>query len=240
VGEVEAMNALDSARAARNLAGIDAGTEFAVWGHSQGGHASLFTGENAATYAPELDLVAVAAGGPAPDPIDLFKVNVETTIGKVLIAMAMQSWAEVYDDASLDQIVAPSARPVVRDIARNCLYEKWQVLASVPSALALNVRFLSAPPWETEPWRTIASENTPGQQRIGVPVLVVQSEADTIITADVTRRYVDARCADGEEVEVLSLTGVGHVETGIDAAPDVADWIDARFAGEPVTASCEG
>jgi alpha-beta hydrolase superfamily lysophospholipase len=240
VGEVEAKNALDSARAARNLEGAGAGTEFAVWGHSQGGHASLFTGELAAAYAPELDLVAVAAGGPAPDPVGLFEVNVQTTVGKVLISMALQSWAEVYDDASLDQIVAPVARPVVRDIARNCLFGLGQMAASLPGALALKVRFLSTPPWETEPWRTIAAENTPGGAPTGVPMLVVQSEADTIITADVTRRYVEGRCEAGEQVELLSLTDTGHVETGIEAAPDVADWIDARFAGEPLTAVCSG
>lgn len=238
VGEVEAMNALDSARAARNLDGVDAGREFAVWGHSQGGHASLFTGEYAAPYAPELDLVAVAAGGPAPDPIELFKVNVETTVGKVLIAMALDSWAEVYDAASLDQIVAPAARPIVTDIARNCLYGQAQLLASVPGALALQLRFLSAPPWETEPWRTIAADNTPGQQPIGAPMLVVQSEVDTIITADVTRTYVEGRCAAGEQVEVLALTEANHLETGVEAAPEVAEWIDARFAGEAVAPGC--
>lgn len=240
VGKVEAANALDSARAARNMDGVDAGTDFAVWGHSQGGHASLFTGEHAASYAPELDLVAVAAGGPAPDPVDLFEVNIKTTVGKVLISMAIQSWAEVYDDASLDQIVAPVARPIVRDIARNCLFGVGQMAASLPGALALKVRFLSAPPWDTEPWRSIAAQNTPGSSPIDVPMLVVQSEADTIITADVTRRYVEGRCEAGEQVEMLSLTDVGHVETGIEAAPDVADWIDARFDGEPLTAACAG
>lgn len=238
VGEVEAQNALDIARAARNMEGVDAGSDIAVWGHSQGGHASLFTGERAATYAPELDLVAVAAGGPAPDPIDLFKVNIETTVGKVLISMAIQSWAEVYDDASLDQIVVPAARPIVRDIARNCLYGLEQIAASVPGALALKVRFISTPPWEAEPWRGIAADNTPGHEPIGVPMLVVQSEVDTIISAEVTKRYVEGRCEAGEDVELLLLEHANHVETGIEAAPTVADWVDARFAGEPLTAGC--
>jgi len=34
-------------------------------GHSQGGHASLYTGELAASYAPDLKLVSVAAAAPA-------------------------------------------------------------------------------------------------------------------------------------------------------------------------------
>ena len=53
VGTSEGMNALDSVRAARNLPEAGAGSDFAVWGHSQGGHASLFTGHLAASYAPD-------------------------------------------------------------------------------------------------------------------------------------------------------------------------------------------
>jgi pimeloyl-ACP methyl ester carboxylesterase len=121
VGESEAMNELDIVRAARNLAEASAGDELVVWGHSQGGHASLFTGQLAASYAPELHLVGVAAGGPVPNLEDLFKVNLKTTVGKVLISMALESWVKVYDDASLDQIVTPVARPLVGEIAKNCL-----------------------------------------------------------------------------------------------------------------------
>jgi uncharacterized membrane protein HdeD (DUF308 family) len=64
VGQSEAMNALDGVRAADNLTKAHASTDFVVWGHSQGGQASLFTGQLAATYAPELHLLGVAAGAP--------------------------------------------------------------------------------------------------------------------------------------------------------------------------------
>ena len=50
IGSGEARNVIDSVRAARNLPGTDAGTTYAVWGHSQGGHASLFTGDAAISY----------------------------------------------------------------------------------------------------------------------------------------------------------------------------------------------
>jgi pimeloyl-ACP methyl ester carboxylesterase len=85
VGESEAMNELDVVRAARNLTEAHAGDEFVVWGHSQGGHASLFTGQLAAGYAPELRLLGVVAGAPMPNLADLFQVNIRTTVGKILI-----------------------------------------------------------------------------------------------------------------------------------------------------------
>ena len=141
---------------------LHAGSDFAVWGHSQGGHASLFTGQLAASYAPELHLVGVAAGAPAPNLVELFKVNIETNVGKILMSMALSSWSRVYDAASLDQIVTPAARPAVTRIAERCLYDQSQILASVPSSLLLGLTFISTPPWEVEPWKTIIAQNTPG------------------------------------------------------------------------------
>ena len=61
VGVSEARAVLDSVRAARQLPDAAAGKRFAVWGHSQGGHAALFTGEQAAEYAPCLLYTSDAA-----------------------------------------------------------------------------------------------------------------------------------------------------------------------------------
>jgi len=238
VGESEAMNALDSVRAAHNLADANAGTEFAVWGHSQGGQASLFTGQVAASYAPELRLVGVAAGAPPTDLVALFKVNIETTVGKILMAMALRSWTQVYGDASLDQIVTPPARPAVVRIAGRCLYDQTQILASVPSSLLLGFTFLSTPPWEAEPWKTIIADNTPGAAPTGVPMLITQGEDDPIMTPDVTTRFVNELCANGETVDYRIMAGVAHLEAGHVAAPDVAAWIADRFAGEPAPNTC--
>jgi acetyl esterase/lipase len=63
---------LDSVRAARDMPDSGASDRFAVWGHSQGGHAALYTGELAARYAPDLKLVGVAAAAPATYLVELF------------------------------------------------------------------------------------------------------------------------------------------------------------------------
>ena len=229
---------MDSVRAARNLSEADAGSDFAVWGHSQGGHASLFTGQLAAGYAPELRLAGVAAGAPAPNLEELFGVNIETTVGRILIAMAIHSWARVYDDASLDQIVRPLARPLVGRIAQNCLYNPKQILASVPAALALDLTFLKAPPWETEPWNTILETNTPGAAPTGAPILVTQGDEDPIMPPETTAAFVDKLCAQGETVDLRVLAGTGHLVAGQVAVPQVVEWLADRFAGDPPSASC--
>src|ERR1700744_5915954 len=67
VGISEARAVIDSVRVAARLPGAGGGKKFVVWGHSQGGHAALFTGIIAQAYAPELDLLGVAAGAPASE-----------------------------------------------------------------------------------------------------------------------------------------------------------------------------
>jgi uncharacterized membrane protein HdeD (DUF308 family)/pimeloyl-ACP methyl ester carboxylesterase len=238
VGDSEAMNALDAVRAAQNLVEAKAGGDFVVWGHSQGGHAALFTGQLASTYAPELRLRGVAAGAPVPNLIELFEANIGTTVGKVLVSMALHSWAEVYDDADLNEVVAPAARPSVARIARHCLYSPREILASVPSALVLGLRFLSAPLWETEPWDRIAEENTPGQAETNAPILVVQGDDDHVVPSAVTSRLVDQLCADGETVVLRTYPGTPHLTTGNVAAPDVAAWIADRFEGKIAPTTC--
>ena len=202
------MNALDSVRAARNLDDAHVGTDFAVWGHSQGGQASLFTGQLAKTYATELHLVGVAAGAPAANLVERFKVKIETTVGKILVSMALRSWSQVYDDAELDQIVTPTARPVVENIAENCLYNQAQILSSVPGSLALKLSFLSTPPWDVAPWKSILAENTPGATPTGVPILITQGDADPIVAPETTAQLVDGLCGNGETVDYQLLPGV--------------------------------
>jgi hypothetical protein len=67
VGISEGRAVLDSVRVARSIPGAGGGLAFAVWGHSQGGQAALYTGILAQSYAPELKIVGVAAAAPATE-----------------------------------------------------------------------------------------------------------------------------------------------------------------------------
>jgi len=237
IGRPEGMDALDSVRAAHHLHDAHAGVEFALWGHSQGGQAALFAAQLAGSYAPGLRLVGVAAGAPVPNLIDLFKINSRTTIGKILIAMAMSSWERLYGAARLQHVLTPIARAAVASIAQQCLYGR-ELLAGLPSALLLNLTFAHRPPWNTEPWRTIAQQNAPGQTPIDVPVLITQGGSDQIVPAHLTARLAREMCGRGDVVQERVYPSVGHLEAGIVASPDVASWVAARFARRSAPSSC--
>ena len=68
VGESEGRAVLDSIRAVQAMPEAHAGRRTALLGFSQGGHAVLWANQIAPHYAPELDLVGVAALAPATLP----------------------------------------------------------------------------------------------------------------------------------------------------------------------------
>jgi acetyl esterase/lipase len=238
VGDAEASDVLDSVRAARGLTEAHAGSDFAVYGESQGGHSALFTGQLAHALAPELHLVGVVSAEPASDLVELLSASEGTTVGNILTAMALSSWAGVYQTARLQDIVTPVARPLVSKIAGFCIQNPNQILASVPAATALQLTFLSHPPWEKEPWRTILADNTP-RAEISFPLLVAQGLEDHVVAPAVQDRFVKELCQRGAALEYRTYPGAGHLDLPSIASGDITRWIADRFAGAPARNTCD-
>ncbi len=118
VGVSEARAVLDSVRAARALTGTQ--NRFAVWGHSQGGQAALFTGLLAKSYAPELNLAGIAAAAPATELGTLLDDDINSTGGRNLLSMTLWSWARVFG-APIDRVVDPAAIPTINLLADECI-----------------------------------------------------------------------------------------------------------------------
>ena len=237
VGASEAGNVLDSVRAARGLTAAHAGSRFAVYGESQGGHAALFTGQLAHAMAPELRLVGVAAAEPVSNPEAIFRAFEGTTVGNILAAMALSSWARVYPGAELQDIVTRGARPLVTRIARLCIQNRRQILASIPAATALKLTFLAGPPWDKEPWKTILADNTP-TAKVAFPLLLAQGLEDAVVAPTVQDRFVQEACRQGRGLEYRTYPGAGHLDLPSIAKDDITRWLAERFAGAPTTNTC--
>ena len=181
IGISEARAVLDSVRAARALPNTGASNRFAVWGHSQGGHAALYTGELAASYAPELKVVGVAAAAPATYLAELFDADKCTATGKELTAMTIYSWSKLYNTPATT-LVEPDAMGPFEQMAHDCIESvaEFQAITDAEKPLQTE-KFLKADPTETEPWRGVMLRNTPGQAPAGAPVLIAQGTADTTV-----------------------------------------------------------
>ena len=238
VGTSEADAVLDSVRAARAIPDAAAGARFAVWGHSQGGQAALFTGIEAARYAPELKLVGVAAAAPATDLTALVTDDLGTGGGNNITAMTLWSWARVYG-APMDKVVVAQAKPVIGHLTKLCIERWFDMFTRRGPTLALEKSFLKFNNFaEEEPWRRLLEENSPGPLPPDIPVFLAQGSADGLVRPTITEAYRAGLCRNGNRVEFVLLPGVGHAFIARDVAGAAVAWMAARFAGEPAPTNC--
>jgi acetyl esterase/lipase len=238
VGRSEARAVLDAVRAARALPGAEAGTRFAVWGHSQGGQAALFTGLIARDYAPELELVGVAAAAPATDLRTLLRDDLDTDGGRNVTAMTLWSWTRVYG-LPIDTLVLPKAMPAVDALANECIESVLDMVMRMVSQRGLRDGFLAVPDvTRIEPWTQLLQDNSPGALPRDVPLLLVQGSADTLVRPAVTRAYAARQCVAGGRVRLLMLPDVNHGFAGRDGAAAAVAWMADRLDGKPAPDEC--
>ena len=192
IGTSEGRSVLDAARAARAIPDSGAGSRLLLWGHSQGGQAVLFAAQDAQTYAPELELVAVAVAAPAVELGALLDDDIVDDSGVTLGAYSFQAYSSVYGPTTpgldLTSIVTPEGIAAIPQMAELCLFGQHGELHAVAGPLV--GKFLKADPSTVAPWSDLLEQNTAGASPIGVPMLVAQGEADALVEPATTQQYV--------------------------------------------------
>jgi acetyl esterase/lipase len=238
VGVSEARAVIDSVRAARSFSGLENSTRYAVWGHSQGGQAALFTGMIAKSYAPELQLVGVAAAAPATDLSTLMTDDLNTAGGRNLTAMTMWSWARVFN-APINEVVEPAAMPTVDALANQCIEGAFDLYVREKMSAPLATTFLSVKnPATVEPWKSLLVQNTVGNLSPDIPVFLSQGLSDGLVRPAVTQAFKERLCKAGSKVKMLLMPGVSHGFIGYDSADAAADWMADRFKGNAPPSDC--
>jgi acetyl esterase/lipase len=237
IGESEARSVLDSVRAARDMPHSGASNRFAVWGHSQGGHAALYTGEVAARYAPELKLYGVAAAAPATYLVELFDADASTS--QDLVAYSVLSWTRL-KGVPVTNVVEPQELPAFNRTAKDCIESvaEFEKIERDESPLKRG-QYLKVDPAKAEPWKGIMVDNSPGRGAAGAPVFIAQGTADTTVEPAITKRFAEALCARGTPVTFVSLPGVTHTFAARDSAAAALTWMTDRFRGAPPHSDCE-
>ena len=235
IGPTTAHALLDAARAASELLG-ETPPAITIWGFSQGGHAALFAGELAPTYAPELPLAGIVAFAPATD----LRANIEsaqgTTLGTLLVVATAVAWSEDRAELDLADVVREESLDEARSLAAQCLSSPQLPIATIRS-IQLRDDVATLGSQGTQAWVEQLEANTP-RGHIDVPVLVLQGRADPIMDPDVTAAHVAAGCAAGEPMELRLQAGTEHFTLVARNVDDVVAWTEARLAGVPAGSSC--
>lgn len=238
VGPDTARSVLDAVRAVRNMAGMAAGSEFAVWGESQGGHAALWTASEAPSYAPELTLVGTAAAAPPTDLAANLREGSDKNARALLLSFALHSWSTLYG-FSMDDIVNRANQGIINRLAlNNCVSldkkpKLGTILGIVTVARATRKKDIAT----IEPWGSFARANSVDAARISGPLLIAQSRNDTIVAPSVTRKFAKVACRLGTRLHWIDMSG-DHGNSARESAVATLAWIDARFNGVPPPNDC--
>lgn len=241
IGEGEARSALDAVRAAKYLDGLWLSSRVVTWGHSQGGHAALWTSQVAPSYAPELDVRGTIAISPAADPLALAEELARTqdsAILSVLISWVLVPYADTYPDVQISDYVAPGGRSIVREMTQRCPTEPG-VVVSVLAALGVSA---DRPLYDTN--LTIGPLGDRLEQNAATgpwtsPVLIAWGGRDEVIPTSLYERYVAERCGDGQPLQVRVYDRMDHTGPMLPRSPLLSTmmrWTQARFDGVPVGA----
>jgi pimeloyl-ACP methyl ester carboxylesterase len=235
IGEGEARSALDSLRAARAIPQLTLDKRAVVWGHSQGGHAALWTGIARPDYAPDVELLGVAASAPASDLQELVRIHAQNAAAAMVGPYMATAYSQYYPDVKFDDLVPRGAREVSREIASLCPepkeMPKLQKLGNDLGAAAV------MPASPSGPFAARLGENTPNQP-IDLPLLVVQGLTDPVIPPSVTDTFVDRQCTAGQNLAYWRVLDRDHntVLAGDGQIPQMLmSWTEDRLAGVPQT-----
>lgn len=239
VGTSEGRSVLDAVRAARAIPEAHAGSRFAVWGESQGGHAALWTGQLWRGYAPDLQLVGIAAIVP---PVDLhrnFKEGSDPRVRALLTAYTATSWSRHYG-ASMAIFGSRSVQnTMVRLADNNCVqFNARPRLGTILGIAIVQHAVRNLDLGAHQPWARLMRENSPSPAAIPVPALIATGSGDTIVAPAVVHDFARRACTLGKTVRYLSVQGGEHATVARTEAPTTLSWIDARFAGQPAPSDC--
>ncbi|CAN5643194.1 hypothetical protein BH09CHL1_BH09CHL1_00920 [soil metagenome] len=239
IGVPTAQSSLDAVRAARQLQGLSLSNDTVVWGHSQGGGAALWVGIEAATYAPDVPLLGIAAMAPATDLAPLAPSMLDSPAGALFGAYIIDAYSKVYPDVKFDDYVRPSAVALLESVADRCLSDPAMLvsLGVILSGASESV-FIQQP--SNGPLATRLAENVPGTPT-GLPTFLGQGMSDPLILPEVQAQFVSGLCSAGQIIEYHTYAGRDHVGVVADDSPMIPDllaWTKARFAGDPAATEC--
>lgn len=234
IGKGEARSALDSVLALRDLPRVHPMSRMAVWGHSQGGHAALWTSQIAPDYTPRLTVVGTAAIAPAADPVALAGELTQNDAGallSVLVSWVLVPYADTYPEIDLDDYVAPGARTIVREMTARCLSEPGVMVSALTALGVSEDRPLYSGDLTDGALGRRLAENVPTGPWTA-PLFIAWGAEDEVIPPSSQRDFVAKLCDAGQPLRVAEYPDRIHqdvLQPSSPLVPVLLRWTELRF-----------
>jgi hypothetical protein len=234
VGRSEGPAVIDSVRAAQRLgaAGLSPAAKVVFRGYSQGGGAAAWAGELQPSYAPELNLVGIAAGGV---PADLVQVTLQLDgkSGFGVFAYALLGLDQAYPELQLDSFLSGNGRAKLAEMRQSaCTFELLTTYANQKIA-----DYTTGPGYIKPAWVARLNENKLGGTAPRVPVFLYHATGDQLVQFAQADSLHKAYCAAGVP-ETWKTYDTDHITLVYTGNADVLAFVKDRIAGKPATSNC--
>jgi Secretory lipase len=235
VGIPEGYAVLDALRAATRLpdASLSAAAPMAVEGYSQGGAAGDWAAQLQPSYAPELHLKGVAAGG-TPANLQAVAANINGTAFFAFLAGTALGFNAAYPAIDLPSQLTADGKAALASLDTMC---QIPALATYAGKKIEDYTIGGVNPINTPAWQAILNANNLGTRKPRVPLLEYHGYLDEVIPYSVETTLHSQYCAMGVSTELTGYVG-DHVLTQVEAQSQVVSWIGDRFAGVAAPANC--
>ncbi|MGH9245404.1 MAG: lipase family protein [Acidimicrobiales bacterium] len=225
---------LDGIRAVEQLPGTGLSgvtTPVGMWGYSGGGQATTWAAELQPSYAPELNVRGVAAGGV---PADLAAAS-RVMDGGPFSGLAIGAVAGITREyPELLALVNDAGHAMLERIADMCVNE-----LTVANPFRRLNEFTTVPDPLSDPLAVgVLETNELGQATPTAPIYIYHSVFDELIPFAGVQELRDTYCDSGGTVEFYADYLSEHVVLAITGAPAAVAYLGARFRGTPAPSNC--
>jgi predicted esterase len=236
-GQSTGRATLDSIRAAQKFSEVKASAtaKTVIKGYSQGGGSAMWAGELQPTYAPEINLVGIAAGGV---PADLVQVGLplDGKWGSGFFFYALLGLKNAYPDlqADFDAALTPAGKAAYDEMQKDgCTFE---LLTKYQNKRITD--YFATAVYVTGQWPARLGQQTLGKTPPKVPVYQYHATTDNIVAFGQADALHKTYCTAGVNLTWKTIPGQDHITPIYIGSAEAFAFLQARVAGTPVTASC--
>lgn len=233
VGKSQGRATLDAARAATRLtpAGLSNTAPVGIFGYSQGGQSAAWAAQLQPSYAPEIPLVGVAAGG-VPSDVLTFTLSKDNTADFGFVVSLLIGYDAAYPELDLNSFLTPEAQTMLATTATQC----WQDYVAAHSGGSLAGLTTSNPP-SNAAWGARLTENGLGGIAPAVPMFLWHGTTDTLIPYAQGEALNASYCTAGVTVQFAPQPG-NHFLAFPQGASTAVSWINDRIQGVTAPDTC--
>ena len=234
IAAAEGRAVLDIVRAAIRLpgSGLSTSAPVGISGYSQGGQAAAKAAEIEGSYAPELNVKGVAAGGV---PSDLARL-VPTLNGSVfftLLGYAAIGLDTAYPELDLESYLNDTGRDLLGRARTSCVAD-----GILQGGFQSIENLTTSNPLDVPAWQARIAEQRLGNVAPQVPVYQYHADLDEIIPFDQGTSLRDAWCARGARVQFTTLSLNEHALGVVTGQAGATQFLADRFANVPFQPTC--